>query len=345
MPTPTAPSAVEKRPLPRDNQRHSTDDFSEAGGAVYRAVRGVLDRESGRAFLLRRVANEVEEPGTATTDEGAHLSTVVSALFRFVDDREERSPDAEIDLSNALLSWAAHLECYDRMSGASRLLEAALELRPANSELTLHAARVARKNGRTDRACSLYCAVRDLETGRGRLSRMARVGLALVDADDPEAALGRALRGAVRSGDAEAAAVAHEERARIRREARDRAGALRDYGAATVRFEDPADRGRVIHAAADLLMAAGEVLAARDVLLEMEHLGRSSQTVHAHARLRGISRTLGDELGLRRWKDETGGGLVFLSSPRGAPPARSLRSTVSRALRRLSALAGNARNA
>ena len=209
-----------------------------------------------------------------------------------------------------------------------------MEMAGEDGELILHAARISRKAGDLDRARSLYRRVRRFEGPDTRLTLMAEVGLALLSSDS-EKELGRVLRRAVYQNDPEVAGVALEERAAARRRRGDRKGALRDYAAACLRYEDPADRGRVIHAAADVLVAAGDPLAARQVLLEIEELGVAGQWSRARSRLREISRALGDELGIRRWKADVHRQLVSLAPSKQVSRERSLLPEVSRWIGRL----------
>lgn len=180
----------------------------------------------------------------------------------------------------------------------------------------------------------LYQEVRRLAGDDAHLGRMAGVGEALLTAE-PVPALGRALRTAVRAGDVEAAAVAQEERAHARRTSGDRGGALRDYLVASARYQDPVDRARVLHAAADLLTAAGDLLGAREVLLLAVDEGRPEQRVHARSRLHALSRALGDELGRRRWIGQKGTPLVSLMAARPCEASRSRSAMVGRWRRRL----------
>lgn len=273
------------------------------------AVRMVLDAARGGAgspdFVVRRARLEV-----GRLPAGAGRSLMARVLDVTTD-----PAGSGADRACALLEWAGHLEGRRRLPDAAAALELARDTRPDDAELALHAARVARKSGDLPRARELYDRVRAVDGGSGHLSRMAGVGHALL-ADDPAAALGGVLRAALAAGDREAAAVAQEERARARAAAGDVGGALRDFALAGVRFRDPVDRGRIGHEAADLLVAAGDPLAARRALLEAEAVCHPDQAAHAHTRLRAISRALGDELGRRRWADAAPGRLVSLCPPR-----------------------------
>ncbi|HEX7117903.1 MAG TPA: hypothetical protein VF212_03900 [Longimicrobiales bacterium] len=190
----------------------------EVAALVLRAVMRARSGAPGAAFVRRRAEGEV-----------VHL----------VESRERRLlgkllavPPGEAGVTVGLLAaYAAELERGGRHREADVVLRLALRLRPASAELVLRSARIARLRGRRDRALRLYAGVRRLEGGRGRLSRLAAVGAALLVAE-PEAALSRVIREAVRAGDGEAAAVGLEERAALRRAAGDDAGAARDLSVA-----------------------------------------------------------------------------------------------------------------
>ncbi|MFP3947514.1 MAG: tetratricopeptide repeat protein [Longimicrobiales bacterium] len=313
----TRPLQIARAPSAGRSSPAADDDLSPTGGLVLRLVRS--PDGSDREFLFRRVAREL---GTLQDPEREAFLQVVEAL------------EASSGLEDALLLWAGFLERRRRLSGAARVLDAAMEVAADDAELILHAARISRKGGDLDRARSLYRRVRRFEGPDARLTLMAEVGLALLSSDS-ERGLGRVLRRAVRKGDFEVAAVALEERAAARRRRGDRKGALRDYAAACLRYGDPADRGRVIHAAADVLVAAGDPLAARQVLLEIEGLGVAGQWSRARSRLREISRALGDELGIRRWKADAHRQLVSLAPSKKVARERSLLPEVSRWIGRL----------
>src|SRR5690606_40170364 len=80
------------------------------------------------------------------------------------------------------------------------------------------------------------------------------------------------------------------------------------------------------------------IFAAREALLLAVSLGSRAQREHARSRLYSLSRSLGDELGTRRWKARRPGGLVSLGAGRMAPRERSRpeerRGGVRRAARR-----------
>lgn len=248
----------------------------------------------------------------------------------------------------ALLSWAGHLEARGSLASATRILEVARELSPLDPELALHAARVARKARNFARARALYRDVERLDDGTGRLARLSRVGRAMI-APDADARLGRVLREAVEGGDGESAGVALEARALARRARGDAAGALRDLMAAAVRFEDPADSGRLGHQAADLLVGAGLHAEARRMLEVVAEKSLPEQARWARARLYDLARLQGDQVGSRRFRDDRQAGLVSLVpgrvGARCAGPGRSgqeervarLAHTAHRVLERLEA--------
>lgn len=282
-----------------------TAEPASARRLVLAALRSASLGLSSAPFLERRARREIDE--LRPTSERAVMARL---LDLHADGRTPRRRTAE-----ALLRWAGLLESRGLADGAGAVLDLARALCPDDAELALHAARLARKSGDASTARDLYGTARRLDGASGRLARMAEVGLALLS-PDPEGALGRILRLALENGQREAAAAAQEARAAVRRRKGDLHGALRDYGIAAARFRDPADRGRLGHAAADLLVAAGEPLAARRVLLEVEGLCRPPQARRARARLRELARSLGDDVGLRRWRDASAGDLVSLSPSR-----------------------------
>jgi hypothetical protein len=225
--------------------------------------------------------------------------------------------------AKVLVSYACELERTHRLVEADAAASLALVLDGTGSATALHAARLARKLGQRERALALYCAARDLDGGSGAIARLAEVGEAVVS-DEPVAALGRAIRRALFVGDAEAAAVGLEERATARRAAGDRAGAARDLLLAAARFADAVDRARVAHELTGVTLAAGDADAAREALQLALACGEAPQRDHARTRLHTLSRDLGDQVGMRRWRSFKRPPLVSLSVYRPAAPARSL---------------------
>jgi hypothetical protein len=305
-----------------------------ATDAVGRLVLRALEPASDDAgFLARRAAHAVG--GLPEGPERRYLGHVLRTALTLDAGADERT--------RSLVAWAGHLESRGLLDWSGTVLERARTLHPGHAELTLHAARVARKSGRRGDAGRLYDEVIALEGGGGRLARMADVGHALV-ADDAERALGRALRRCLEAGDREAAAVAQEARAECRRRRGDGAGAVRDYLVAAARYGHPADVGRIGHEIADLLLAAGDPLAVRQTLIATEELAHPQQAARARARLLSLCRSLGDEIGERRWSDAETPTLVSLTPRRpDAARAGSSRSTVlERWVRRLRSLSRSA---
>ena len=283
-------------------------------------------RRDASALVLR----VVDEGADADSFLGRRARAAVAQLGSDGDRRPlQRLLDAapETDgLVDALIVWAGHLEGAGRIHEAVRAMDLVLSLAPENPSAVLHAARLARKADDRLRARRLYDRVASLDTGDGRLGRLARVGRALVS-DHPEEALTASLRLARQAGDAEATAVAQEARAGIRRERGDVVGAVRDYLISAVRYQDPLDVGRIGHEMADLLLAAGELSAARVVLLETLGRAERRQALWARSRLLVLSRALGDELGARRWADAPTPPFTSLmprtSAPAGDPAGRA----------------------
>ena len=294
---------------------------SERGERASRAAAGalVLARvEAARAgtadeFSHRRARREVE--GLSKSPERSILLRLLILL--------EDAPPSEPRLARALVSYACELERTRRLPEADAAVSLALALDGASSATALHAARLARKLGERERALALYCAARDLDGGGGAIARLAEVGEAVVS-DDAVAALGRAIRRALAAGDAEAAAVGLEERAAARRANGDRAGAARDLLLSAARFTDAVDRARVAHELAGTTLAAGDADAAREALRLALTVGEPPQRDHARMRLHTLSRDVGDQVGMRRWRSFKRAPLVSLSAYRPAAGARSL---------------------
>jgi len=283
------------------------------GALVLRAVERALERGEGSAFLAARALAGVDGlPG------GVERSLLRRLLLLLEGD----GPVAAERLAGPLVGYACELEATKRLDEADAALALARSAAPGDAGVALHAGRVARKRGDRERALDLYRAARDLDGGEGTIARLADVGEAVVAAA-PEAALTRAARRALRCGDAETAAVALEERARVRRRAGNRRGAARDLCLAAVRFTDAVDRARVAHELADVTIAAGDPLAAREALLVALEWGDAPQREHARARLHTLARDLGDQVGARRWRSSACPSLTSLSLYRGAPASTS----------------------
>jgi len=272
---------------------------------VLRAVDRASGGEAVCGFWVRRAEQEVERlPAGA---ERALLRRLL-LLAEASGAGEGRAP-----LADALVEYACALEEGRRLPEADAVVSLAWAIAPVDPRVALHAGRIARKAADRERALVLYRTARALDGEGGSLTRLAAIGEAVVSAE-PERALSRRLREAVRAQDAEAAAVALEERARVRRGAGDRRGAARDLCFAAVRFSDPVDRARVAHRLADLCVADGDAPAAREALLLALAVGDASQKDHARSRLHAVSRDLGDEVGMRRWRSFNRPVLVSLSA-------------------------------
>ncbi|HVG45938.1 MAG TPA: hypothetical protein VM890_14450 [Longimicrobium sp.] len=295
---------------------------TERGERALRAAAGALvlacverARSGGGVdeFSHRRARAEVER--LAKSPE----RTILLRLLMMLED----GTLAERRLAKALVSYACELERTRRLVEADAAVALALALDGADSATALHAARLARKLGHRERALALYCAARDLDVGGGPIARLAAVGEAVVS-DDAVRALGRAVRRALAAGDAEAAAVGLEERAAARRLAGDRRGAARDLLVAAARFADPVDRARVAHELAGVTLAAGDAEAAREALQLALACGEPPQRDHARTRLHTLSRDVGDQVGMRRWRSFKRPPLVSMSAYRPSSNARSL---------------------
>jgi hypothetical protein len=283
-----------------------------AAGALVLRVVELSARGAPDEFTLRRARAEVDR-----LERSAEKSILLRAL-RVLEEGAAAGP-----LSSALVSYACELETTRRLPEADASITLALALDEGSGATALHAARLARKMGDRQRALVLYCAARDLDGGDGQIARLAQVGEAVVS-DDGVRMLGRVIRRALRVGDAEAAAVGLEERAALRRAAGDRRGAARDLCLAAARYADPVDRARAAHALAGAVLALGDAGAAREALLVALAWGDAPQKDHARTRLHTLSRDLGDQVGMRRWRSFQRPSLVSLSAYRPAPAARSL---------------------
>ena len=301
----------------KDTLRHISE--TERGERARRAAAGALVLRAVElavggapdAFTLRRAAAEA-----AGLEKSAEKTILLRAL-RVLEEGAEAGR-----LSAAMVSYACELEKTRRLPEADAAIGLALSLDVGSGATALHAARLARKMGDRQRALALYCAARDLDGG-SVIARLAAVGEAVVS-DDGARRLGRVIRGALRAGDAESAAVGLEERAALRRAAGDRRGAARDLWLAAARYADPVDRARAAHELAGAALALGDAGAAREALQVALAWGDAPQKEHARARLHTLSRDLGDQVGTRRWRSFQRPSLVSLSAYRPAPAARSL---------------------
>ncbi len=262
------------------------------------------------------------------------------ALLRALEARESPGRCAA-----ALLALTAPLEAGAHYERAAAVADVAASLCPHDPAIDLHRARLARKAGHSEKALALYeRALHSLGDDSLPLARMARLGCVLV-ADGGVAEVGPLIREAVRSGDDESAAVAQEARARRRIAAGDVAGAVRDLVFAAARYPDAVDRGRVGHAVADLLLARGQVSAARFVLEQVVDVGLAGQADWARTRLRQLALATHDQVGARRWAGPALSGLVALvprlqPGPDDAPCRRRLVNTLRRLHRLSSGVAG-----
>jgi tetratricopeptide (TPR) repeat protein len=298
-----------------------------AVAVVLRAVECALDGRDAEGFLRRRAEREVEGM------QGAERALLTRLLLL-----ADSLPGAGEALGDALVDLAYELERTRRLAEAEAVLEIARAASPRDAGVALHAGRVARKEGKRDRALGLYRAARDLDDA-GAIARLARVGEAVVSAE-PEAGLGAVVHASRADRDAEAMAVALEERSRLRRARGERRGAARDLCRAVVRFTDPVDRARVAHQLADLYVAGDDPRAAREALLLALAVGDASQREHARGRLHAVSRDLGDQVGMRRWRGATRPPLVSLSARPRARAAHSDAQRLARWRERIAAVAG-----
>jgi hypothetical protein len=280
---------------------------ASTGALVLRVVDEALEESPSYGFLAARAAVEV-----GRLPRGAERATLRRLLLLAEQGGEHTCGSA---LAAVLVDYAYELETTQRLPEADASLALARAVVPGCAEIALHAGRVARKLRQPERALGLYVEARELDSAGGTVARLAAIGEAVISAD-PEAALGRAIRGSVRAGDAEAAAVGLEERARVRRAAGRRRAAVRDLCTAVLRFVDPVDRARVAHELADVAIAMGDVRTSREALLLAVTCGDSPQRDHARSRLHTLSRSHGDEVGMRRWRTFGRPALVSLSPTR-----------------------------
>jgi hypothetical protein len=294
-----------KRFRPRDHE-------IEAGRLVLRVAAGAGMADAGAtpaaAFLWRRAVAAVSALG-----EGPARYT----LGRVLDVLEHGAGADEV--TRALVCWGGVLERHRVLGAAAEVYEAAFALAPRDAELALHAARARRLMGERAAAAAHYARVRVL-AGAGPLSSHARLGEALLE-EDPVAALGDVVAGAVETGEREVAAVALEERARLKR--RDGSpDAVADYMEAALLYTEASDRVRVAHALADLLLAKHDAAGAREALVAGLDVCLPAHRPHVVSRLRSVARAQGDQLGLRRWPSAGPSQLVSLAPVRAAGPAR-----------------------
>lgn len=297
-----------------ETERGERSRRAAAGALVLAAVEGAQDE-----FVLRRARREVE--GLERSPEKSILTRVLVVL--------EETADPRARVAAPLVQYACELERTRRLPEADAAVSLALALDTGSSSTALHAARLARKLGDRERALALYCAARDLDGGSGVIARLAAVGEAAVGAD-AERGLTRAIRAALRAGDAESAAVGLEERASVRRAAGNRRGAARDLCLAAARFPDGVDRARVAHALAGVVLAMGDAPAAREAMLAALAWGDEPQKDHARTRLHTLARDAGDQVGMRRWRSFQRPSLVSMSAYRPAAGGHTLAPRLTR---------------
>jgi tetratricopeptide (TPR) repeat protein len=273
----------------------------ETGGLVLRAA------TAGDAFLVRRAASAVTdlEPSTARR-----------ALRRAVEGLVDGEAGA---LRTGLTAYGAALEQRGLHERATDVYRTAMRLWPGEAAMTLHAARAARRSGCRDEALLLYRQAGRECGGDTYMMLLVRIGEALVS-EQPAEALTAVLRAARQAGNADAVAIAREERARLVPACQ----AVRDLAVAAARYPDRTDRVRVLHRMAELMTAHGDLLGAREVLLAALDQAGPAHRGHSVQRLRTVARVLGDELELRRSRGRgVGDGPVMLAPSRRQAPARS----------------------
>lgn len=292
---------------------------ASAVALVLRAIEQTLGGGAEAGFVRRRAEQDVERIAA-----GAERALLTRLLLL----AEVVAESGAGCLCDALVDFAYELESTRRLPESDAVLTLARSIDGRSASVALHAGRVARKQGDRDRALELYRAARELDA-EGAIARLAQIGVAVVS-PDAERDLGRVIRGAVRAADHEAAAVGLEERARLRRARGGRRAAARDLCFAAARFTDPVDRARVAHQLADLFIAGDDPQAAREALLLALAVGDASQRDHARGRLHTVSRDLGDQVGMRRWRTFSPPSLVSLSARPRTPVERSEAPRVAR---------------
>jgi hypothetical protein len=227
--------------------------------------------------------------------------TILKKLLEICSTGAKWSVEAAVSVACVLGDHADLLETAGRLEEAEAMLTLARSLAPERADLALRSARVARLSGDRGGALTRYREAAALAGGVGPIARLAGVGEGVVS-KDPYRALTLAIRQALEESATEAAAVGLEERANYLRGQGERAAATHDLRCAAARFTDPVDLGRVAHALADLFAADHDPVATREALLFAVSRGDRRQREHAQARLQNVSRDVGDELGMRRWR-------------------------------------------
>lgn len=215
------------------------------------------------------------------------------------------------DVASGLTAYGAVLERHGEHDAAYEVYLTCLPL-TTDRCAGLHVARSARRSGRREEALAMYRRL-GTECDDGHVQLLARIGEALVS-PDPLDALTTTLQAARAAKDAEAVALAREERARYQLAARRIDRALRDLAAAATRFRNPVDRVRVLHRMAELLSARGDLDAAREVLLTTLEIVDDRARAHTVQRLRTIARSMGDQLELRRTRGRGNATLTTLGT-------------------------------
>lgn len=304
-----------------------SEALETAVGALERLSASAAGARGSRASVVALVLRTLEETA-AGADPARFIARRAEVEVRKITGGPERailtrllacSASDGVRVAQLLSDYSAILEESGRLDEASAVIDLACSMAPTCAAVALRAGRIARLRGQGEQALEHYRRAGELDADDGALARMAAIGVAAVAAD-PVRALGKAKRVAVRAGDGEAAAVAHEERARVRRLRGDRAGAVRDLALAAARYGDPIDRARIAHQIADVFVAAGDPAAAREALLFALEVGDSSQRDHAVARLHTIAREMNDQLGMRRWRSKSPPPFVSLT---GRPSVRT----------------------
>jgi tetratricopeptide (TPR) repeat protein len=318
-------------------QNSSSQAVEAAVGALQRVSETTPGERGRRASVVALVLRTVEDSAAAGESgdflrrrAGAELDRLPKGAERALLRRILKAALADRGIVAGLLSdLAAGLDESRRLEEAGAVIELAAALAPDRADIALRAGRIARLQGDADSALALYRRASELDGAGGSVARLAAVGEAAITAD-PERALAMAVREAVVAGDQEAAAVGLEERARVRRARGYRTGAVRDLLMAGVRYADPVDRARTAHQLADLFVAANDPLAAREALLFALRSGDSTQREHAQARLHAVSRDIGDQVGMRRWRSFRRPALVSLSARPNAVTGKSAAAGLAR---------------
>jgi len=269
--------------------------------AVLRALDAAETAGAGTAaaatFALRRAGAEVERVSAPRL--AGPLHRVLAGLEEYGESALPAEPTRATVLGRALVRAGAACEQASAYQEAYALFAAASRALPESPEAALHAARAARCSGDLVGATRWYRRARELDRG-GRIARLARIGEAMVT-QGSEWKLSREIRGAVRSGDAEAAGVGLEARALVRCQTARCESAIRDLCLCALRYPELEDRARAAQRVAELLTEAHDLASAREALLLVQEIGTPAQSAHAEAALHRLSAALGDAVGVKRW--------------------------------------------